>query len=226
MKELFKSYGYDFSDEINEDFEKYYDILIEYNSRFNITAITEKKDVFVKHFIDSLSGKDLIFGDNILDIGSGGGFPALPLKIIYPKKRFTLIEATGKKCVFLKAVTDLLKLNSVTVVNARAEELSKNENFREKFDTVTARAVARLNVLTELCLPFVKIGGKFIAYKGNSEEEIKEAENAVKVLGGRINTVKEFTLNDEKRSIIEIVKEKNTPDLFPRTNAKIKKNPL
>ena len=161
-------------------------------------------------------------------MGSGGGFPSVPLKIARDDLDFTLIEATGKKCSYLKTIGKELGFENFEVLNGRAEELGKKEEYREKFDIVTARAVAGLNVLCEYCLPFVKIGGIFVAYKGEAEEEIKEAENAIKVLGGKIETVKDFILSKKsgRRNIIVIKKVSKTPSLYPRGNGKERKNPL
>ena len=226
MENLFKQYGYNLSEKQYRQFKNYCDILREYNAKFNLTAITDEKEIYIKHFIDSLSGKDFILGEKIADIGSGGGFPALPLKIIFPDINLTMIEATGKKCGFLKDAVKFLELDKTIVINARAEDFGKNKDFRENFDTVTARAVAKLNILSELCLPFVKKGGVFIAYKGKADEEIVRAENAVKTLGGKIKEVKKFSLNGDDRTVIVIEKTNETPAEFPRANAKIKKKPL
>lgn len=226
MKNLFKEYGYDLSEKQLGQFKVYCDILREYNAKFNLTAITDEKEIYIKHFIDSLSGKEFVVGEKLTDIGSGGGFPALPLKITLPETDLTMIEATEKKCGFLRDAVKFLGLNKVTVINARAEDLGKDKNFRENFDTVTARAVAKLNILSELCLPFVKKGGVFIAYKGKADEESVEAENAVKILGGKIKKEKKFSLNGDDRTVIVIEKTNETPTEFPRANAKIKKRPL
>lgn len=225
MKDFFKDFGYNLTDEQVLKFETYYNLLKFYNSKFNLTAITEKSEVYVKHFIDSLSGAEFI-NDAFIDVGSGGGFPAIPIKIYKPELKATLIDATGKKCEFLKTVAKELDLKEVNVVNGRAEELAHDKNFREKFSFATARAVAFLPVLSEYCLPFVKVGGKFVAYKGDAKEELLEAKSAVKILGGEIETVEKFTLNENARTIIVIKKERKTDAPFPRANAKIIKKPL
>lgn len=226
MKKLFENYGYNLSEKQLALFNEYYGILTEYNQKFNLTAITEKNEVYIKHFIDSLSGAEFVSGEKLTDIGSGGGFPSIPLKILLPEIKLTMVEATEKKCGFLKEAAKFLKLSDVTVVNARAEDIAKDKNFRESSDTVTARAVAKLDILSELCLPFVKKGGKFIAYKGKAEEELSAAENAVKILGGEFFETKKFSLNGDERTLVVIKKVKNTPDVYPRTNAKIRKKPL
>ena len=207
-------------------FEEYYKLLIFYNEKFNITAVTDKDEVIKKHFIDSALGYKYVGSGELIDVGSGGGFPAIPLKIINDNINVTMLEATGKKCEFLKEVVKTLKLNGVTVINGRAEDYAKNINYREKFDICTARAVARLNTLCEYCMPFIKVGGKFVSYKGEIDEELKESENAVNILGGKISVVDKYTLYDAKRSIVVIDKIKPTDKKYPRGNGKERKNPL
>ncbi len=226
MEKLFVENNIIVNKEQVEKFSKYFDLLIYYNNQFNITAITEKEEVYKKHFIDCALGSKKICGNTLLDVGSGGGFPAIPLKIMDENLRLTMLEATGKKCEFLKTVVKELGLKNVEVINDRAENLAKNSNFREKFDTVTARAVARLNILAEYCMPFVKVGGKFISYKGDAEEEVIEAKNAIKILGGRIEKVDSYSLFGAKRALIEIKKEENTDAKYPRSNGAIRKKPL
>ena len=226
MKTLFNEYGFDISENQAEKFRIYYDLLSFYNKKFNITAITEKDEVIKKHFIDSIYPYKLIKEGKVADVGAGGGFPSVPLKIMNEKINLTLIEATGKKCEFLKTLVKELKLNDVSVINERAEIVAKNENFREKFDYVVSRAVAGLNTLTEYCLPFVKKGGEFIAYKGDAKEEIRQAENAVKILGGKIEDIENYELFGAKRTLIFIKKISNTDKKYPRGNGKERKNPL
>lgn len=226
MKTLLEKYNLTLTENQIEKFNKYYDILIKYNQMFNITAITEKDEVYEKHFVDSILGVEKITGKTLIDIGSGGGFPAIPLKIVKDDLSVTLVEATGKKCEFLKAVVKELELVNVTVINGRAEDLAKDNKYRENFDVCTARAVARMNTLSEYCMPFVKVGGNFVAFKGDGIEEAKEAENAIKILGGKIEEIKEYTLNDAKRTLISVKKIKNTDKKYPRGNGKERKNPL
>lgn len=226
MKDLFLNYGIDISEEKLKKFEKYYELLVYYNTKFNITAITEKTDVYKKHFIDSLLGITLFDKGTLIDVGSGGGFPAIPLKIMNENLTVTLLEATGKKCEFLRTVINELGLINTVVINDRAELISKVDNYRESFDYCTARAVARLNTLCEYCMPFVKVGGSFIAFKGDAEEEIIEAKNAVNILGGKIEKVINTSLDDAKRTFISIKKIKETPLKYPRGNGKERKNPL
>lgn len=226
MEKYFTEYGIVLNEKQKEQFKRYCELLIEYNERFNLTAITEKKEIYIKHFIDSALAVELLKGENLADVGSGGGFPALPLKIIKPELEVTLIEATEKKCEFLKEVAGQLGLTGVKVVCGRAEDLAKNSDYREKFDICTARAVARLNVLAEYCLPFVKKGGIFVAYKGDADDELKDAEKAFKILGGMVINYEKYVLEGAKRSVIIVEKQKNTDVKYPRSNARIKNKPL
>ncbi len=226
MKKLFEKYDIKISEKQLESFDKYYKLLIEYNEKFNITAITEKEEVYLKHFVDSLLFVDKLNGGKLIDVGSGGGFPALPIKIVREDIDLTLVEATGKKCEFLKAIVKELGLKNVTVINSRAEDLAKDEKYREKFDICSARAVARLNTLCEYCMPFIKIGGRFLSYKGQAGEEIEEAKSAIKVLGGELSNVFERRLDDAKRTLVEIEKITHTDKKYPRGNGKEKKCPL
>ncbi len=210
-------------------FLKFAEMLINYNKICNITSVSDEKGIFYKHFLDSVVGENLFSrGASIVEIGSGGGFPSLPLKFLRDDLSFTLIESTGKKCTFLKSVVDNFGLKSVKVENIRAEDGARDKNMREKFDFACARAVARLNTLCEYCLPFVAVGGKFIAYKGDSGDEVKEAEKAIKTLGGEVENIIEYELpyGYGKRSLIVIKKIKNTPSAYPRGLGKERKNPL
>ena len=210
-------------------FLKFAEMLINYNKICNITSVSDEKGIFYKHFLDSVVGENLFsMGASVVEIGSGGGFPSLPLKFLRDDLSFTLIESTGKKCTFLKSVVDNFGLKSVKVENIRAEDGARDKNMREKFDFACARAVARLNTLCEYCLPFVAVGGKFIAYKGDSGDEVKEAEKAIKTLGGEVENIIEYELpyGYGKRSLIVIKKIKNTPSAYPRGLGKERKNPL
>ena len=215
--------------EKREEFEKFHALLLEYNQKYNLTTILEAKDVLYKHFLDSAAGEHL-FKENavVAEIGSGAGFPSLVLKILRPDLKFSLFESVGKKCEFLKVVVDNLHLQNVNIYNLRAEDGAKDIKFREKFDCVTARAVARMNSLSEYCLPFVKIGGKFIAYKSGDIQEIKEAESAYKVLGGKVEEIISYELpeNYGERTLAVIKKVKNTPVKYPRGQGKERKSPL
>lgn len=211
------------------EFDKFSFLLTEYNKICNLTSVTDEKGVAYKHFYDSIVGEKLISnGASVVEIGSGGGFPSIPLKIVRDDIKFTLIESTAKKCRFLRSVVDNLSLKCVKVLNIRAEDGAHDKNLREKFDFAVARAVAQLNTLCEYCLPFVKVGGSFIAYKGDAEEEIKSAENAVKLLGGQIDNIIDYSLPEDfgKRKLIVIKKIKSTPSVYPRGQGKERKQPL
>lgn len=213
--------------EFEGQFEKLWQLLTEYNQKYNLTAITAKEDVFLKHFLDSVVGESCFpVGANVCEIGSGGGFPSLPLKIIRDDLSFTLIESTGKKCSYLQAVVDNFNFKEMKVLNIRAEEGARDKLLRESFDAAVARAVARLNTLCEYCLPFVKVGGVFVAYKGDCAEEVKEASNAIKVLGGRLERVENFEINGEKRALVVIGKVAATPEKYPRGRGLERKKPL
>ena len=185
--------------------------------------------MYIKHFFDSIQPQKYFpKGAKVVEIGSGGGFPSVPLKIIRDDLSFTLIESTGKKCEYLRHVVDKLGFSGVQVLNIRAEDGGKDKNLREKFDVATARAVARLNTLCEYCLPFVKIGGRFIAYKGDADDEINESLNAIKTLGGEIEKIEKYDLPEGfgKRTVIVIKKVKSTPEKYPRGRGLERKKPL
>ena len=216
-------------EEKREQFELFYSLLLEYNEKYNLTAITEEKDVYYKHFLDSAIGAET-FKQNakVAEIGSGAGFPSLVLKIIRPDLKFDLFESVGKKCEFLKVVVDKLGFENVNVYNLRAEVCAKEPKFREQYDHATARAVARMNVLCEYCLPFVKVGGSFIAYKSGDTTEIDEAKNACKILGGKIEKTIAYSLpeNYGERTLALVRKVAKTPPKYPRGQGKERKNPL
>lgn len=226
MEKIFEEFDIELTEKHAEKLEKYYELLIEWNEKFNLTAITEKRDVYIKHFVDSLLFYKELKCGKLLDVGSGGGLPAVPLAIVNEDLSVTMLEATGKKCEFLEEVIKELELKNARVINGRAEELAKNAGFRENFDICTARAVARLNLLCEYCLPLVKKGGIFAAFKGNGEEELIEAENAIKLLGGKLKEVKKRDLEGAERELILIEKVSLTPEKYPRANGRIRKNPL
>ena len=212
-----------------EQFEIYFNFLVEYNNYVNLTAITEKEDVYIKHFYDSiLVGKvfDLSKVTTICDVGSGAGFPSIPLKIVYPNLHVTIVDGLDKRITFLKQLVEKLGLDNVTPIHARAEEYAKEH--RESFDIVTARAVARANILNELCIPLVKVGGYFISMKGkNAEEEINEG-NSLNILKGKIIKQNEYFLpkEDSKRVLILIEHFEKCDAKYPRPFANIKKKPL
>ncbi|MGN0814834.1 MAG: 16S rRNA (guanine(527)-N(7))-methyltransferase RsmG [Candidatus Coproplasma sp.] len=209
-------------------FEKMYEMLSERNKICNLTAICEKKDVFIKHFLDSAVGEKYFpLNSKVIEIGSGGGFPSMPLKIIRGDLSFNLVESTGKKCKYLQDVVDNFGFEDINVLNIRAEDGARDAKLREKFDVSTARAVARLNTLCEYCMPYVKVGGRFVAYKGEAEEELKEAQNAIKILGGEVECVEKYELpGGDKRTLIVIKKVKSTPAKYPRGNGQERKRPI
>lgn len=221
--------GLDLEKEKIEKFKSYYEMLLEWNEKMNLTAITNIDDVIVKHFIDSLMILKFLTNEtkSLIDVGTGAGFPGVPVKIAKNELKITLLDSLNKRLIFLNALKEQLNLD-FELVHARAEELGRKENFREKFDVTTSRAVASLNVLSEYCLPFVKAGGMFIAMKsGNVDEELECAKRSITLLGGKIEKVERFNLpNDISRSIVVIRKIKNTNKIYPRASAKIKKSPL
>ena len=213
-----------------EQFLKYYEMLIEKNKVMNLTAITEYDEVIEKHFLDSISlcqVYDLSKPVKILDMGTGAGFPGVPLKIAFPKVEITLADSLNKRIKFLDEVVAELGLEKVTTVHARAEELARNKEHRENYDLVVSRAVANLSTLGEYCIPFVKMGGNFISYKsGEVDEEVNAAGKAIKILGGEIKDVYKFDLSDQKRSFVTIEKIKTTPKTYPRKAGTPSKEPL
>lgn len=212
-----------------EKLDAFRTLLLEYNQKYNLTTILEEKDVYYKHFLDSAAGMDLFTqGAHVAEIGSGAGFPSMVLKLLRDDLSFDLFESVGKKCEFLRAVVDNFALKNVHIYNLRAEDGAKDPKFREKYDFVTARAVARMNTLSEYCLPFVKKGGKFIAYKSGDTTEIEEAQNAYKTLGGKLINVIEYSLPKDygDRVLAVVEKVKPTPPRYPRGQGKERKNPL
>ena len=199
-------------------FEQYYNLLIEWNNKFNLTAITDEDEVIEKHFLDSVLPQALL-GENakVIDIGAGAGFPSIPLKIMRPDLSFILIDSVNKKVTFINEVISQLKLTNTTAIHTRIEDLAVNPAYRECFDICISRAVARLNTLSEYSLPFVKIGGDMLAYKSKQiDEELKEAKKVISLLGG---TVKELAVNnfdDNDRNVVIINKTAASPKQYPR----------
>lgn len=222
--------GIELSELQKEQYNKYYDLVVEWNQKINLTAITEEDEFYTKHFFDSISlafYKDYSNIESICDVGSGAGFPSIPLKILYPNLKVTIVDSLNKRIKFLNLVKDELGLRDCNFVHARAEEFGQNKDYRENFEIVTARAVARLNVLAELCLPLVKKGGYFLSLKAQkAEEETKEAINAIKLLGGKLEQDLEFDIEGEERHILEIRKAKETPNKYPRKAGTPNKKPL
>ena len=211
-----------------EKLNGFYEALIDYNEKVNLTSITEREDFFIKHVWDSLAGqKYFACGCCATEVGSGGGFPCLPLKICRPDIDFTLIESVSKKCAFLQFACEKLGLEGVKVLNLRAEEAGRGE-LREKFDVCCARAVARLNTLLEYCAPLVKVGGLFVAYKGDAGDEISEAARAADILGMKLAGTEIYQLPDGAgaRTLAVYKKIRPTPAKYPRGQGKERKNPL
>lgn len=212
-------------------FLDYYKLLIEWNKLMNLTSITDFKEVITKHFIDSLSLVKVFRPNNekILDLGTGAGFPGIPLKIAFPNTKIVLMDSLNKRINFLNEIIDKLEINDVVAIHGRAEDFGKDQSYREKFDLCTSRAVARLSVLSEYCIPFVKVGGCFVSYKSDQiSDELNEAKRAIDILGGKILKTEEFDLpgTDIGRSLVLIEKTKNTPKKYPRTAGKPTKEPL
>ena len=234
MKELVKKacseIGIELSELQAEKFEKYYNTLIEWNEKINLTRIVEPEEVALKHFADSLSVInyfDIPENAKVIDVGTGAGFPGIPLKFYREDINLSLLDSLNKRLNFLNTVARETGIK-VNTIHSRAEDAGKDTLYREKFDISISRAVARLNTLCEYCLPFVKPGGSFIAMKAaDYKDEIKEAENAIKVLGGEISSVNDFNLNGAgERAVIVIKKISPTPETYPRNAKKIKNKPL
>ncbi|HHZ06845.1 MAG TPA: 16S rRNA (guanine(527)-N(7))-methyltransferase RsmG [Clostridiales bacterium] len=211
-------------------FDIYCDLLLEWNEKINLTAITDKNLIAVKHFADSISVLSYVNvkkNCKLIDVGTGAGFPGIPLAIMRNDIKLTLLDSLNKRLIFLKEVTNILGIEC-EIIHSRAEEGSRQENLRDKFDIAISRAVAPLNILSEYCMPFVKSKGMFISMKGpNVQEEINNSTNAIALLGGKVNNVKTFTLGDNNtRSIVVIDKLNKTKKEYPRHGSKISKQPL
>lgn len=231
FKESLKAFGIELSEYQLEQFFTYYEFLTEKNKVMNLTAITDLKEVISKHFVDSLALAKIysLTDEKVIDIGSGAGFPGIPLKIVYPNIKITLIDSLQKRLSFLDEVIIKLNLSDINTLHGRAEDYGRNERFRDQFDVCVSRAVAKMPVLLELCIPFVKKDGYFISYKsGNIDEEINSSQNALKLLKTEISKKESFILpkTDIERSLLLIKKMDFTPKNYPRIPAKIAKNPL
>jgi 16S rRNA (guanine527-N7)-methyltransferase len=226
-----KELGITLNDKQYQQFIDYYELLIERNSVMNLTAITELKEVVTKHFIDSLAiVKSIKLGnERLLDLGTGAGFPGIPLKIVYPELEIILLDSLSKRLVFLDDVIRQLGLEKIQTLHGRAEDYGRDSQYREQFDLCVSRAVAKLSSLSEYCLPYVKKGGYFISYKaGNIEEELISSKRAIKLLGAELQKVIDYQLPNTEmlRTLIVIKKNEQTPKNYPRSAGKPSKEPL
>ena len=224
--------GIELTDRQKDQFERYFELLVEWNEKINLTAITEKNEVYLKHFYDSIAPVLQGLIDNqelkLLDIGAGAGFPSLPMKIIYPQLDVTIIDSLNKRINFLKLLAEELKLDKVHFYHGRAEDLAQDKAFRAQFDLVTARAVARMQVLSELTIPYLKVGGKLLALKAsNAPEELDEAKNALNLLFSKVQDNLSYALpNGDPRFITVVEKKQETPNKYPRKAGMPNKRPL
>lgn len=232
LEEILKEHDIHLNDTQKKQFQRYYELLVEWNQKMNLTAITEKSEVYLKHFYDSVSlAFETAFDpqSHLCDVGSGAGFPSIPLKIVFPELEVTIVDSLNKRITFLQTLVTDLQLENVYLYHDRAETFGQNPQFRGQFDYVTARAVARLNVLTELCVPLVKKAGYFYALKAaKSEEELVEAKPAISLLGGKFIEEKSFTLpvSGDERHLLIIQKKKETPKKYPRKPGMPAKQPI
>ena len=228
IRKIFEKYGIILSDFQIKQFEDFFAVLIETNKYMNLTAITDEREVILKHFLDScLAEKNFPKNSTVIDVGSGAGFPAIPLKVIRPDLRICMLDSLNKRINFLNTVIEKLHMEGIYAVHARAEDDAKQN--REKFDVATARAVAQLNTLSEYLLPFVKVGGYAVIYKSAKlQEELQNAENAIKILGGKVKKVENFVVEEENldRNILVLEKIAKTPPKYPRDKNKPKTNPI
>lgn len=223
--------GIALSDRQLEQYELYYETLVEWNEKMNLTAITEKGEVYLKHFYDSLTAAlyfDFSKPLSLCDVGAGAGFPSIPIKIAFPQLKVTIVDTLNKRISFLNHLADTLKLENVEFVHDRAETFGGNPKYRESFDVVTARAVARMSILSEYCLPLVKVGGHFVALKTAQLEELEMGNKAIEILGGRLENSFSFSLpiEESERTILVITKDKATPKKYPRKPGTPSKLPL
>lgn len=231
FKESLEEKGIILSDTQLSQFELYYDLLIEWNEKMNLTAITDKKEVYLKHFYDSITAAMYFkFEDNIdlCDVGAGAGFPSIPIKICFPNIKVSIVDSLNKRIGFLDHLSTQLQLENISLYHDRAETFAQSKEQREKYDVVLARAVARMSVLSELCMPLVRKNGYFVAMKANVMEELKVAQKAVDTFGGKVNEVFQFQLpfENSERNIVVIEKLKNTPKKYPRKPGTPNKSPI
>ena len=230
MQEKLRMLDVRFFMEQTEQFFEYMNLLIEWNEKMNLTAITDPEEIILKHFIDSITIlKELEDDSTVVDVGTGAGFPGIPLSIMNPTLKITLVDSLNKRLIFLQEVVNKLNLKNVEIVHARAEEFGQNKKYREYFDVSTSRAVANLSTLSEYLIPLVKVKGKVISMKASeAREEINEAKKAIEILGGTIEKIDEFNLpqSDIGRTVIIIRKNKQTPNKYPRKPGTPSKEPI
>lgn len=224
--------GLEFNEKKYEQFMKYKDLIKEWNEKVNLTAIKEDEEIVKKHFIDSMKVfkfDQLKNAKNVIDIGTGGGFPGIPMKIIKPEVNIVLLDSLNKRVKFLNEVIKSLELENIKAIHGRAEDFAQEMQYREKFDVAVSRAVANLTVLSEYCIPYVKVGGYFVAMKGPAvEEEIKQSKNAIRMLGGRIEHIEKVQIEDSdlNHNLVIISKISKTHRKYPRKAGMVTKEPL
>ncbi|WP_188207419.1 16S rRNA (guanine(527)-N(7))-methyltransferase RsmG [Alkalibacillus aidingensis] len=227
-----KEYGIELTDEQVNQFNVYYETLVEWNQKMNLTAITDREEVYLKHFFDSITAAfyyDFTKPLSICDVGAGAGFPSIPLKIVFPHLKVTIVDSLKKRMTFLNHLADQLGLSDVAFYHDRAETFAQNKKFRESFDLVTARAVARTSVLSELCLPLVKVGGSFVMMKGaNFSEEMEKGNLSIKTMGGEWDKVHQLFLpvENSERNIAIVQKKRKSPKKYPRKPGTPNKEPI
>jgi 16S rRNA (guanine527-N7)-methyltransferase len=232
FKAILQEKGISLTEQQEKQFETYYTTLVEWNEKMNLTAITDQAEVYLKHFYDSITASfyfDFTKPFHLCDVGAGAGFPSIPLKIVYPHIQVTIVDSLNKRISFLNHLANELNLENVHFIHDRAETFGVNPNHREGYDVVTARAVARMSVLSELCLPLVKVGGYFIAMKAaHAKDELEMGQKAITTLGGKMENMYTFTLpiEESERNILVIKKEKQTPKKYPRKPGTPGKTPI
>ena len=232
LKNGIEDFGLEANEKVLSDFQEYKELLVEWNQKMNLTGIEDEKEVFIKHFLDSISAVTKGYiqnGMSLIDVGTGAGFPGMPLRICLPELKVTLLDSLNKRINFLQEVASKLSIDDIEFIHGRAEDFGKNEDYREKYDIATARAVAGLPVLMEFCVPFIKVGGYFVCLKGpNANLELEESKKAMEVLGVEYIEKIDVKLpeSDLNHNILIFKKVKNTPSKYPRKAGKVSKNPI
>lgn len=232
LKQGIEDFGIETNEKMLEDFEEYKELLVEWNQKMNLTGIEDEKEVFIKHFLDSVSAVTKGYiqnGMSLIDVGTGAGFPGMPLRICLPELKVTLLDSLNKRINFLQEVANKLSIEDIKFIHGRAEDFGKKEEYREQYDIATARAVAGLPVLMEFCVPFIKVGGYFVCLKGpNANLELEESKKAMEVLG--VEYIEKIDIKlpeiDLNHNILIFKKVKNTPSKYPRKAGKVSKNPI